>query len=390
VSDLTKQIFFMRQDISQEQAMLSKARAHFEKLDALVMMIEENKQLMQELWRLFRKETLELRQWASHGLHELRGDLRTKMDAAEAIENVDKLRSEVRSIGPSLSEATTRVALDVRHKAEKLDVIRIQDTVAELAKHSTRTGQLLIGKKCISCDRVASAVDSTDLGHVELQRVRQQEELLKEVEQAIAMRDWPLSSMTEQQRNRSPVRDGGLMKYVAIHVGSPRSVGAGNPPATGPGIFEVRSDSGQGADNHVIVPTPRASRPSTCPEGASRSRQPNGFGGPTGGQNSDRSARAPPREMPPLVRTNPRRVGRNPSLSSAVRHQPSASHTSAHNSPLRTLMGGGAGFDSLGNYSKRAVTSPEASPTPRGSSPHALLQDGGHNDMLSRRSSIDD
>lgn len=367
MSDLTKQIFFMRQDISQEQAMLSKARVQFDKLDALVIMIEENKQGMQELWELVRKEILELRQWASQGLHEIRDDLRLKMNAAAAIEDIDRLRIEVRSIGPILSEATTRVAIDVKQKAEKLDVIRIQDTVAELTKHSTRTGQLLIGKKCISCDRVASAVDTTDLGHVELQRVRQQEELLKEVEHAIATRDWPLSSRAEQ-RNTSPIRDGGLMKYVAIHVGSPRSVGPGSP-ATGPNCFEVRHDSGAGGENHVLVATP-GSRPSTCPESAQRNRNCIGM-----------SARAPPREMPPIVRMSPRRA-RNPSISAAVR----SSSGNFANKPIgRNLMGSGAGA----GY-KRLSTSPEVSSPARGASPQGMYPDDRQKDTLSPHSSLDD
>merc|ERR1719331_2885009 len=95
-------------------------------------MVNENKGRMQDMWELVCKESAELRDWAARGLSDLRTTMRGKMDEREAQLLVESIRKDVVNLAPSLSEAMSRLEIDVRHKADFSSVARLEDITEEL------------------------------------------------------------------------------------------------------------------------------------------------------------------------------------------------------------------------------------------------------------------
>uniref|UniRef100_A0A7S1MEN7 Uncharacterized protein n=1 Tax=Alexandrium catenella TaxID=2925 RepID=A0A7S1MEN7_ALECA len=268
MNDMQKVIEFVREEQKSESATLKEAHQNLRKLDDCVSLASENKTQTENLWRAFREEAQEIREWASKTLNELKVAMRSKMDEASALAVFDELQREVRKDKLHFAKATSRVEDGIKHKAEAGDVLRLQDAVQEFRQQTKKPKQLLVGTKCLACNRVATE-DTTVESMVDAVLERQRDELYQEVQRALSKTD----SGNE------------VLKFVSVHVGSPKRL----HPAGG-GAFDGRDASDHGPGSHYVKPaTPRVlSRPAT--------------------QTANIPIRAPPREVPPLVRMAPRRV----------------------------------------------------------------------------------
>jgi hypothetical protein len=278
LADAVHRLHVLAEGQAANHQMLSTAQRNFQELSVLNELVKENKDRMQEMWKLFGQESQQVREWASSGFSELRAAVRAKMDEREAFRLVDDIRKEVRDLAPSLSEAMSRLEVDVRHKADLSSVAKLEDVTEELVRTIPRPKQLLIGTKCLACDRIVSERQCTDKGTLLADR-QQEEQLWSEVQKAL----------NNTKVDSRPPGSKEVLKYVAIQVGSPSKAIALDGHS---GIFDAR-DLGLGG-HHLV-------------------RAGGGGGGFSRPQTScDPSTRRQPREPPPLVRIAPRRPVQTP------------------------------------------------------------------------------
>jgi len=269
LNEMEKVIDFIREEQKSDNATLKEAHQNLQKLDDCVSLAYENKAQTENLWRIFRDETSEIRDWASKGFSEVRIDIRAKMEEAYALSAIEELKREVRKDKMYFTQATSRVEDGIKHKAEAGDVVRLKDAVQEFRELTKKPKQLLVGTKCLACNRPATE-DMTLDGAVDSARERQRDELYHEVQKVLS--------------KSSSGND--VIKYVAVHVGSPTRA-----YASGSGPFEARNVTDPTPGSHYLAPaTPRASN------------APNRPAPDTG------VPRAPPREVPPLARVGARRL----------------------------------------------------------------------------------
>jgi hypothetical protein len=298
---------------------ISAAEQQFMKLDGLTDLVDENKRRIQEMWALFGKESQELREWATGGFADLRAAVRSKMNEQEALSHVSELRKEVRELAPVIKEGLSRVETNLRQKAEASEVHRLQDDV-DMLNTKDQPKQLLVGTKCLACDRQVSSADATDQGPLSLTDRRQEGELWNEVQRA-------LDRQENDHSRQIGTKD--VLKYVAIHVGRPTRASS----LVGRGLFDARDSSGENQP----------------PGGHYLMRVGGGGGGlarpqTTGGD----CIRAPPREPTPLVRMTPRRNGPPGRLAAAAPVLPAApilpSTPKDGRRPLNNTVRGALGF----------------------------------------------
>jgi len=295
LAELQKRVDAVAEIQTRDSATLEEAQQNLEKLHECITMANDNKTQTQALWKIFREESQEVRDWASRGFSELRAATRIKMDEAAALNCLDELRAELRNNTMHLAEASARVESGIRNKAEAGDLIRLEDTVHRVQTDTTRPKQLLIGTKCLACDR--PALDEVTLdGALHAAEDLQKEQLFRQVKRIIS-------------------RDAGqdVLNFVSVHVGSPTRVAG----VTG-GCFEARDTRDHSPGSHALTATSSRGRQMAL---ASR-------------QNTETAAppeRAPPRVQPPLVRLTPRRP----------RTEPDQRYGSLAPSTLRDTLGSG-------------------------------------------------
>jgi len=176
-------------ELEENRNQLRGADLNFVKLDAVLSEVQDNTSRTKEVWRQFRTESQEFRSWVAHLFEVLRRAIHAKTDDDHVATHMDELRREVRDLAPHMvSEASQRVEADFRGKADVADLVKLRDTVEELARTAYRSGQLLIGKKCLTCDRPVTSA-SSDQGRIQLERSRQEGDFFREVELALAESD---------------------------------------------------------------------------------------------------------------------------------------------------------------------------------------------------------
>eukprot|EP00747_Dinoflagellata_sp_TGD_P165916 gnl/TRDRNA2_/TRDRNA2_187922_c0_seq1.p1 gnl/TRDRNA2_/TRDRNA2_187922_c0~~gnl/TRDRNA2_/TRDRNA2_187922_c0_seq1.p1 ORF type:complete len:575 (+),score=135.25 gnl/TRDRNA2_/TRDRNA2_187922_c0_seq1:249-1973(+) len=152
--ELTKQFGKLERSHIDEKENLRHAQESFKTLDNMIEDISKSKQQIGQMWKVVKTETLELREWASKGIEDLRQNVRTKIDWGDVTHRIDELRDEVMAVGPRLHEASARVASDMEHKANTSMVLKLQESLAALTNEESKTGHhALAGTKCIACDR---------------------------------------------------------------------------------------------------------------------------------------------------------------------------------------------------------------------------------------------
>lgn len=326
VNDLAHRLQELCHEHATDHQMLADAHRHFKKLDGLTDLVNENQSRMQESWAKFGIESQELREWAARNFNELRSAVRGKMNEEDGLSHVREIRRELRELAPFLSEAVTRVEEEVRHKADVSGVVKLQDGIDILHRQAGRTKQLLLGTKCLACDREIDSTTATDKGPVSLVERRQEEELWNEVQRTLHQQADP--------RGRS--RD--VLRYVAIHVGSPMR----ERDLAGKGIFQARDHDEQVPGGHYLMRTSGGA-------GAPLSRP----------QTSDGHERAAPREVPPLVRVPPRRPGRFGPPSGGTSWRRSAGNEATQNTTVRGALGARQGQPLLPKPPSTAPAAPE-------------------------------
>mmetsp|Transcript_38075 Transcript_38075/g.107600 ORF Transcript_38075/g.107600 Transcript_38075/m.107600 type:complete len:588 (+) Transcript_38075:1-1764(+) len=291
-----------------EQATLQDAHRNLQKLDACVTMAAENRERVQEIWRILKEESQESRDWCARQFSDLRGGLVTKMDGTEVLGYIEDLRGQVRSCSSIMAAATSRVEAGFRHKAEIGDVVRLQDTLEDMRTQSDDAPrQLLLGTRCLACGRGITSADGTDQGPVDALGERQHEGLIKNLQRM-------LSSA------HGPPGDQEAVKYVAVHVGSPARVrGAGAGPS-----YEGRDARDHSPGTYSLLREPGGSRPGT------RGRTPQGAAG---------GARMLPREVPPLVRIVKRPPGLEQRAAASPRVPLPNPHQPATHRSVRAALG---------------------------------------------------
>jgi len=201
--------------------------------------------------------------------------VRTKMSEQEALSHILELRIEVRSLSPFVSESMSRIEASVRGKAGASEVQKLQDDVEVISRTTAKPNQLLLGTKCLACDHQVHSANATDTGPLSLVDRYQEKDLWNEVQRVL-----------EKKRPDSELSGKNVLKYVAIHVGSPVKAA----DVSGHGAFDCRDTRDQSPGGHYLM------RVGGGGGGLSR---PQSQGGPE----------RPGREVPPLVRIATRRPG---------------------------------------------------------------------------------
>jgi len=200
------------------------------------------------------------------------------MSEQDALAHMAELRKEVRDIGPYVSEYMSRFEATLKSKAEASEVQRLLDDIEILHSSTSEPQQLLLGTKCLACDRATAGPSMTDQGAVSLVDKRQEEELWKDVQKAVL------------KSNRDEPAD--PLKYVAIHIGSPARMDRGD----GKGFIEARTNADKIHSGSYLVKVGGASKVQSRP---------------ATGADAESSLRAP-REPTPLYRVTSRRPGLRP------------------------------------------------------------------------------
>lgn len=306
VADLQAQLAELDERQRADHKMLDDAHQLFAKLDGLSDVVYQGKQKMQEMWHLFEIESRELRSWSANGFSELRTAVRSKMDAAEASTLFSERQLEARELGKYVAEMLTRVETDLRRKADASDLGKLQRGLQE-QQNKEKPRQLLVGTRCLACDKIVSPADTTDEGAVSLQKGRQQEILFDEVQRALS--------------RPGTTGEDGVLKYVAIHVGSP-----GRTRSALGGVFESRDMEDHSPGSHHLL----KAAAKTSPAGVALQRS------------GVAPSRSPPREVPALVRIATRRP------------RPPSSHRGPPRPPFQTLR------SALQDAGSRTVEKPSA------------------------------
>jgi len=132
LAELQKRVDAVAEIQTRDSATLEEAHSNLENLHECINMANDNKAQTQALWKIFREESQEVRDWASRGFSELRAATRIKMDEATALNCLDDLRAELRNNTMHLAEASARVECGIRNKAEAGDLIRLEDAVHQV------------------------------------------------------------------------------------------------------------------------------------------------------------------------------------------------------------------------------------------------------------------
>lgn len=218
------------------------------KLDNCLELASANKEGIQFLMRLFREETTECREWCSRNFGEVRAALRAVAGDIHGQKRLDEFEKEFRLTASQLKEATVRVEAYLVRKAEIRDVLRLEQRVTE-AVDDLRPRQLLLGTRCLACDRGSTAAHVTDQTIVELAQARQQEDLFRETNEAVRRQEFSPDSRE-------------VLRYVAVHVGNQINT----PGRDGTGIYKARDDSSSAQWKHgaqLVRTSGRAGAPST-------------------------------------------------------------------------------------------------------------------------------
>lgn len=112
---------------------------------------DETRKRMDEVCHELRKECQSTRTLARHGLAEVRSSMQGLREECRGF--VDTASKELNGSISAACEATVRADAGLRDKAELADLTKLQDFVNEVLSHFSSQKQLLIGTKCLSCDR---------------------------------------------------------------------------------------------------------------------------------------------------------------------------------------------------------------------------------------------
>jgi len=315
LADMQKTLKAMVLEVEQDHHTLQEAAANLGKLDTCITMATENKARSEDLWRVFRQETQELREWSSRALGEVREQLQQKLERSVGMAHIEELQQDLRARTSQLAEIAARAEAEVIRKADLGDLQRLQGIVSEFRSRAERqTQRLIVGTKCIACDRDLPMEAVADHAAIDNAKLYQQEELWREVQKVLV-----------EHQTVTPGLGQDILKMIAVKVGSPRRTGT----VSGLGPFEVRDDVGGGAaqDSYQLVNPSRGPRPLSRPV-----------------EHTDLPPRMQAREAPPLMRVPPRRAPETMRASTApsahfgrvFQRRPSTTHNSVRAALGRT------------------------------------------------------
>jgi len=204
-----------------------KAKEDFKHLNAMANEMVDTRHQCQELWRLVREESREVRDWISHSLDDLRKEVRSKAVATEVCDRMEALQKDVTGLAGRM-QAVAHIKAQLNTKAEKNDVRRLQETSEFVQNELVNHGAVAAGTTCLACKRPMDKGDRFASGGREdtyISEEHQGRRLLGEV------------------RNALDKGQGDLLEYVAVNVGSPvRTAGTDGrmyegrvSPSPGPG-----------------------------------------------------------------------------------------------------------------------------------------------------------
>lgn len=285
LADMQRTLKAMQQDVQADHATLEEAATNLGKLHECVSMAKENKARSEDIWRVYREESQELREWAARALAELREGLREKMDRSAAMHKLQELEANARGTTAHLAEAAARAEAGIQRKADAGELAKVMHSMREIqTQGDRRTRQLLVGTKCLACDRDINLHEVTEAGALDAAREKQQQDLYREVQRVLSVAPTPGLGQD-------------VVKLVAVHVGSARRL-------HGNGVsYETRDIRDTSPGSHRLI----MSRPSSA-----RGSTPRGPGLGAARMLADAGdlpARSPAREVPPLLRASPRPVG---------------------------------------------------------------------------------
>lgn len=309
LAEMQKTLKAVLEEVEADHSTLEEAAANLGKLEMCISMAAENKSRTEELWRIFRGETQELRDWTSRHVGEMRDQIQQKLEKSIGMAHIEELQNDVRIKMAQLAEAAARSEASVQLKADVGDVMRLQHAMRDVrARTERQTQRLLIGTRCIACDRVLPEERVGDDRAVDNASLFQQEELWREVQKVLA-----------EKSGANPGLANDVLKLVAVRVGSPRRTG------TIGGLGPVSVRDGSDDDNaHQLMSSAGSPRPLRKPQ-----------------DHGELPARSPAREAAPLVRMMPKRpqgfeASRAPSAPaqgashgfSSYRRNPATTHSS--------------------------------------------------------------
>mmetsp|Transcript_58869 Transcript_58869/g.137528 ORF Transcript_58869/g.137528 Transcript_58869/m.137528 type:complete len:573 (+) Transcript_58869:109-1827(+) len=279
---LTARFEALRRERQKDRSMLEGATDKFEKLDELYETVTRNTSRLQELWKNVKGESQEFRSWTCRALDDIRSSMRNKLDEHNASKIQEAMRRELHESIPKISQVVSvRLEPDLQNKAGLAEFRRLQEIVDTLAQPSHK-GQLLMGTKCLTCNRPVTTQDASDIGCHDVPRAKHEEGLLKDVQRALL------------RQQEEPGVDETTLNYVAVRLGSPeRAVQDGR-------VFETRvKDNGAGEFSLTRIVKPN--RPTGGGPATNEARK-------SVGVEVTASTRSPKRDMPPMVRVGPRRI----------------------------------------------------------------------------------
>jgi hypothetical protein len=256
-------------DYRKEAHLRDKTVASLTKLDDCLSATATNKEKIEALLDAFHIETDGCREWCARNLSDLKSALQTIQSEVrqQGHEGVDELRAELRRSMLQMCEVTTRVESEICKKAEAGLVERMRSQIEELANKFEVKHQLLMGTRCLACDR------GLDIG---IQPVTDQP-----VDDAdFDTRDKELFQDVSAAMRRSDGRSEEVLKYISVHVG-----GSGMVSGKNGGLYRARDDKLEGK---VFV---RTGSPATAALHVSSMSQ---------GANPT-PARSPARQVAPLI-----------------------------------------------------------------------------------------
>jgi len=274
--DLQKAIDTCMQEVQHEKARMSEVGSSLEKLDSAMELAKSNKALLQEMNKKLNEESDLSRQWCSKQFRDLRNSIQTISHQLTEEGPLLELKEEFRNSLHEISQQAANNEQRLKLKAEHSDYIRLRDEVGVFAMQAGRPRQLLVGKRCLACDRETTS-EVTDEPAAEIARAYQQEDLFREVHDCL----------------RKAAGNQDVLKYVAVHVGGPARM-----PGKDGGIFRARDMSDTSPPSHQLVRSPMTTRPNTG-------------GHSTYGSTPFAGELVPgthPREAPRVVRVPPRKL----------------------------------------------------------------------------------
>lgn len=179
-----------------------KAKDDFKHLNEMANEMVDTRHQCQELWRLVREESREVRDWVSHGLDELRREVRSKAVASEVCDRLESLQKDVTGLAGRM-QAVAHLKNQLNSKAERNDVRRLQETSEFVTSELLNHGAVLAGTTCLACSRPMEKSDRGAKGGREDDEEHLGRKLIGEV------------------RNALNKGHGDLLEYVAVNVGSP-------------------------------------------------------------------------------------------------------------------------------------------------------------------------